>query len=525
MKKNYGESLAFHLVGLLVVTLMVASFGNHFNPDGDAFVFSRVLLLLGISALGHFLVLLKGRVNELPLVAFYLVDVPIVFVLVRESGASTSPFLVLYPLLSLAGSVGFRQVYAFGYLAFVLGFHLFSVGFGPTMVGNAMATMATSVLGMYLVKALRTSDAALEVSEGQRRRLENLQRAILANIPSGLISVDSQGRIIQINSVGLKILGVAEDTILFKPLKALLPALSEQVLKLNTLVPSINQFANENERASLKYQSPQGVELHLGFSVARLQDPLDQSVLGSLVVFQDLTHILKMEDDLRLSEKLAAVGKLAAGIAHEIRNPLAGISGSAQLLMGASDLGSEDKTLLAIIQRESVRLDGLITEFLEYVRPAKAKMERVDLLKIVEHVVAQMKVHSKWKAAPAELKINNLAHPQTEVWAKGDANKITQVLINLLINSAQAGSQKIEVRISDNPPLVEVADDGSGISVDHQKRLFEPFFTTKESGTGLGLAVCYRVLEAMEAKIEVRSPVVSGHGTSFKVNFKNDFAA
>jgi len=527
-QKTLPNSLLLHLGALCLLTILVSIFSSSLSIDQDIGDFSRVFLLLAASGVGHFLTFIRKEVNLFTLFLFFLVDLPITFVLVRETGGSASPFLVIYPLLSLAGSILFNQKMGIGYLAFVILFQSFSVGFVAGMIGNVLASVATAVLGFYLVIALRKSDAALVVSEGQRRRLENLQRAILANMPSGLISVDSQGRVIQVNGVGLKILELSESDVLYKPLRGIMPLLSDQVVKLNTLVPSINQFSgqlNDLERPTVRFSTPSGRELQLGFSVSRLQDPVDKSILGSLVVFQDLTKIARMEEDLRMSEKLAAIGKLAAGIAHEIRNPLAGISGSAQLLMGANEMNDEDKKLLQIIQRESGRLDSLITEFLEYVKPPRAKMERIDLLKISEHVMEQMRVHSKWRGTKANLSIKNLAAPKTEVWALGDGNKITQVLINLVINSAQAGSQNIEVRVSDQSPSIEVSDDGSGITAENQKRIFEPFFTTKESGTGLGLAVSYRALEAMQAKVEVRSPSLEGRGTLFRLQFKSENAA
>jgi two-component system, NtrC family, sensor histidine kinase PilS len=522
--KSFLEALVYHLIALLVIGIVVGGFGANLSPDSEISDLRQIFLLLGLTALGHLLAILFSSIDEATLLIFFLVDAPIVFVLVRATGASASPFLVLYPLLSLSGTVALRPAFSLFNLALVLGFHVFSVGFGPQMIGNAMATIATSVLGFYLVKALRKSDAALEVSEDQRLRLENLQRAILANMPSGLLSVDSQGQVIQVNAVGVKILGMNENDILYKPLKTLIPELGDQVVKLNTLVPAINQFAYEKDRPSVKYLLPTGELLQLGFSVARLLDPKDKSILGSLVVFQDLTHVIKMEQDLRLSEKLAAVGKLAAGIAHEIRNPLAGISGSAQLLLGSDELSDEDKKLLQIIQRESTSLDSLITEFLEYVRPAKAKMENIDLLQIAENVIQQMKVHSKVQGSRCAISIKNMASSLTTLPAKGDANKITQVLINLVINSVQAGARAIEVRVSADPPSIEVRDDGSGISPENQRRIFEPFFTTKESGTGLGLAVSYRALEAMDAKIVVESPLDSGRGTAIRVHFRKDAA-
>jgi two-component system sensor histidine kinase PilS (NtrC family) len=293
-----------------------------------------------------------------------------------------------------------------------------------------------------------------------------------------------------------------------------------QIYKLNTLVPELFDLETSLDRPMVKFARGDGEELQLGYSVTRLSDPEDQSTLGSLVVFQDLTKIAKMEESLRMSEKLAAVGKLAAGIAHEIRNPLAGISGSAQLLRGSEHLDDEDKRLLAIIQRESLRLDALITEFLEYVRPQKPKFEEVHLNEVVREVIEGLQVNPKWNAEGCKLLFGSETNEPFVV--KGDRNKITQALINFVLNSGQAGARRVEIRIDPDAHL-HVVDDGHGISPEHQARLFEPFFTTKEAGTGLGLATSYRALEAMEARISVRSPVpdfCDQGGTMVSVQFK-----
>jgi two-component system sensor histidine kinase PilS (NtrC family) len=506
-EKSYLEILNYHALGSLLLLFSAAAFSDRLVALEELHSFNRVFLLFVFVGLGHLLLAFTKKLTEASLIGIFLADLPIVLLLVKSTGASTSPFLVLYPILSLMGSIGFSRRYAILHLLAVLSFQTFSVGFGPAMVGNGLATITTSILGMYLATALQTTDEKLSVSEGQRLRLENLQRAILANIPSGLMSVDSQGRIIQINAVGVRILGFSEAEILMNPLKQLLPQLDEQVYKLNTLIPAINKLQSDRDRTTIRYRTPKGEFLQLGFSVARLLDPQDNSILGSLVVFQDLTEIIRLEESLRTTEKLAAVGKLAAGIAHEIRNPLAGISGSAQMLSSLTNLGEEDQKLLAIIQRESNRLDGLITEFLEYVRPARAKMEVIDLNQIAHNVVESLKVSSKWKGLKTTVEIKNLAPDKPEVRVSGDANKVTQVLINLILNSGQAGASEVQLLLNPSQSCLEVRDNGSGISAEHQKRLFEPFFTTKEGGTGLGLATCYRVMESMSGRIEVFSPL------------------
>ncbi|MBS1984904.1 MAG: PAS domain S-box protein [Bdellovibrionales bacterium] len=507
-------------IAYLLIISILSLFAGHIFFEGSGYEASDIFLLVAIVAVGQALVVF-GRDLHSPLYALFLADSAVAMALVRASGSSSSPFLVLFPIISLGGSILFNAPFALVLAALNVVFMSLAVGFGVAILGNGAAIVATTCLGLYLMRALRRSDIALNVSEDARRRLENLQKAILANIPSGLMSVDSQGRIIQINRVGVRILNVAESDVLNRSLRDVLPGVHEQIHRLNTLVPLLEFQESSPDRPTVRYRrKDSGEELQLGYSVARLTDPDDKEVLGSLVVFQDLTAIIKLEESLRLSEKLAAVGKLAAGIAHEIRNPLAGISGSAQLLGSLSDLGEDDRKLLTIIQRESARLDSLITEFLEYVRPPTPKLEAVELNDVVSRLIESLKVNSKWQQLSCEITLKNLGSEST--LARGDVNKITQVLMNLALNSGQAGAHRAEITVGPGP-VVELRDDGSGIPLELQARIFEPFFTTKEKGTGLGLAVSYRVLESMEAKVQVVSPLpdfAAKGGTMIRIEFK-----
>jgi two-component system, NtrC family, sensor histidine kinase PilS len=477
--------------------------------DGSPFKASQIFFIASIITLGQFLCL-YFPLHASSLLALFFCDAALFTILVRVSGASSSPFLVLFPILSALGPIVFRDRMAFALMAGGLLFSGMALGWGIGIAGTWISILAVGALSYYLARLLQRSDTALLKSEVARRRLENLQKVILANIPSGLVSIDSEGRVIQLNQVGQRILNVREEKTLHRPIGDLVPGLN---LGAAQTYPGL-----ERSREVVDYLSPEGSLLKLGYSLARLKDPDDQSIIGTLFVFQDLTHVLKMEEDLRTSEKLAAIGKLAAGIAHEIRNPLAGISGSAQLLSGSSALHDEDKQLLTIIQRESTRLDALITEFLEYVRPQQMDLKPVDLVEIAQQCFESLKVSEKWKLLNCQL---TLEAPNVAVKVRGEPNKITQALLNLILNAGQAGASRVLVTIGSDG-ILEVRDNGSGISPEHQRRLFEPFFTTKDKGTGLGLAVSYKLIEAMDARIDVVSPAADfceKGGSIFRIKF------
>ncbi|MEO5668671.1 MAG: ATP-binding protein [Bdellovibrionota bacterium] len=501
--------LGFRGLFYVLFLLLLGWIAPHIVLDGAPFRESQIFLIGAVITLGQFLSLFVN-VPATSLLGLFFCDAALITVLVRVSGGSASPFLVLFPILSALGPIVFRNRLAFAVMGSGIIFSGLAMGWGLGAIGVWVAIIAVGALSYYLSRLLLRSDVALGQSETARRRLENLQKVILANIPSGLISVDSEGRVIQVNQVGQRILGVREETVLHRPLSDLVPGLSLDAAR--------TQPGYERNREVVEYLSGSGQLVKLGYSLARLKDPDGHDIIGNLFVFQDLTHVLKMEEDLRMSEKLAAVGKLAAGIAHEIRNPLAGISGSAQLLAGSPGLDAEDKQLLNIIQRESTRLDALITEFLEYVRPQKLDLKDVDLLEVTRQCFESLAVNSKWISLTCEMTLEAPSHP---VKVRGEANRITQVLLNFMLNSGQAGAKRVLVKISESG-ILEVVDNGSGISPANRKRLFEPFFTTKDKGTGLGLAVSYKMVEAMGARIEVESPApdfCEKGGSIFRISF------
>ena len=504
-------SRLFFYRGLVYVPLLfvLGTISSHIVLEGARFQASDLFMLASIVTLAQ-LASLFLPLKAHSVLALFFCDAVLVTVLVRVSGTSSSPFLVLFPVLAALGPLTFRSHLSFVLIGICLFFSALAIGWGVSILGNWVAILAVGLLSFYLVKLLMKSEVSLEISESARRRLENLQKVILANIPSGLVSIDSDGSVIQINTVGEKILGVREEEFLRRPLRDLIPGLD--------IDPS-DSIVGARTREVMDYLSPKNSILKLGYSTAKLEDPDDNHILGTLLVFQDLTAVIKMEHELRMSEKLAAVGKLAAGIAHEIRNPLAGISGSAQLLMGATSMNEEDSQLLRIIQRESTRLDGLITEFLEYVRPQDMELKAINIAGIAKEVSESVKVNSKWVEMGTQLE---LIVDDDEILADGDANKMIQVLMNLIINAGQSGAQNVQVQVSKDA-WIEVRDNGSGIPIENQSRLFEPFFTTKEKGTGLGLAISYRVIEAMGGTVDVISPAsefCENGGSIFKVRFR-----
>lgn len=236
----------------------------------------------------------------------------------------------------------------------------------------------------------------------------------------------------------------------------------------------------------------------------------------SLLLIKDVTEVRQLENQLKQNEKLAAVGQLAAGIAHEIRNPLAGISGSIQMLV-QDNLEAEQKKLMNIVLKEIDRLNNLITEFLDYAKPEKRPDQPVQLKNLVEEIVVALKSH---KEAPPQLQWKLDLNAESVL---GFSEKLRQAFLNILINAIQALKAvenpviSISLRQDAQSVILSIQDNGSGISPQTQKKMFEPFHTTKAKGTGLGLAITHKILESHSALIIVNSEL--NKGTEFKIKF------
>jgi two-component system sensor histidine kinase PilS (NtrC family) len=292
------------------------------------------------------------------------------------------------------------------------------------------------------------------------------------------------------------------------------------------LVPAADRFVRADEsapapirRSEIPLRRPDGRILHLGVSVSPYVDHIGRDA-GTIVIVQDLTQLRSMEEAVKTSERLAAIGEVAAGLAHELRNPLAALSGSIELLRKRS-LAKDDvngQRLMDIVLRETERLDGLVSDFLGYARPAPPHVEPVDLDRLVEDTLAVFR--NDVALGHTHGLVANLRGGGRRV--RVDVGQIKQVLWNLLINALQAMPEGGAIRVSTRPRageegalVIEVEDDGPGIQPADMRRIFEPFFTTKEGGTGLGLATVYRIVEAHGGRIDVHS--AWGHGATFQI--------
>jgi two-component system sensor histidine kinase PilS (NtrC family) len=308
------------------------------------------------------------------------------------------------------------------------------------------------------------------------------------------------------------------------------------------MVERVHEMIEETRRKTpasfLQYQRyetlfthPEGRKIYLGFSISPLTGP-DGSLMGHTLIFQDITKFKEMEEEMVRYDKMAAIGQLAAGMAHEIRNPLASLCGSIQMLRSELVLDPANDRLMHIILRESERLNSLITDFLLFAQPPKINKSVTNIKHIIEETI--------------DLFLNSPDyHDGIQIQGPGncedlqvmmDPDQMKQVLWNLFINAAQAmtagGSLNIELEKRANglllhsPPgpgseapktwvKVSISDSGNGIPPHEKEKIFEPFYTTKDQGTGLGLSIVHKIVENHRGTITVESEV--GKGSTFVI--------
>jgi two-component system sensor histidine kinase PilS (NtrC family) len=441
-------------------------------------------------------------------------------------------FILLYPISVLSGSIllprygGLALAGAASFLyAAVLGLvrsgrvpvsGLYDVPFMPIqhlvysvfVVGVGCATVA--LIGSYLSQSLHSAGERLEEAAEQVADLRELNEVIVNSIQSGLLTADESGRIVHLNIFGEGILGARNVDVRGRPLKEVF---GSDVLEPSTL--RVRAASRGLARLEIVYRRPDGPAVDLGISVSRLET-LDPAGGGFLLVFQNLTDVKRLETEVRMKEKLAAVGEMAAQLAHEIRNPLGSISGSAQVLMGEPNMSSEQAQLLAIITRESRRLSDTLNQFLFQARPAPTRPGPIDLAPVIAEAVTLLR--NAPEVGPAH-RVEFEAQEGPHV-CMADRDQLLQVFWNLVRNGLEAmpagGRLRVRLARRENEVVLSVEDDGAGISSDEQPRIFEPFHSGAGLGTGLGLAIVYRIVQQHQGDIRVRS--WRGKGTAVEVH-------
>jgi two-component system sensor histidine kinase PilS (NtrC family) len=352
-----------------------------------------------------------------------------------------------------------------------------------------------AILSSYLNTQLLTSVS-------QIGSLKTLNENIVRSLSSGLLTVDQDGYVLFANPTALELLGRVGGV---------------DGLHCEELIPGLRAHLDDSggfrNRFDLDVQrSSDNRQICLQLTCSPLLDE-EGSFLGHIVNYQDVTEVREMERVLRRTERLTALGTLAASVAHEVRNPLAAISGCAELL-DAEALSEEDQRLVKVIRRESARLADIVNELLDYTRPRKLQRSKLDLSRALTELADSL------RADPSHDEIELiLSVPPEPVEVELDLAQLTQVLWNLVRNGVQAmagrGRLELGLQAAGERVRLSVRDFGHGIPVEDLDRIFEPFFSTTQGGTGIGLALVQRIVEEHGGEIEVFSSV--GEGTRFVI--------
>ncbi len=358
-----------------------------------------------------------------------------------------------------------------------------------------------------MTEQLRIAKDSLDVSASQFKRLSDLHTGIVRSVPSGIITTDESDRITYVNASGTILLVKALSELVSLPLREVFPVISEELEK-----------NGKRKNTYLTIKEIDGEQVHLELTVSELRTG-DDSQSGHVVVFQDVTQLKKMEERVKASERQAAIVRLAAGMAHEIRNPLAALRGASELLSTKTGTGAaNDRRLLDIVIRESDRLNALLGDFLLTVSPKQQKKETVEFSGLVQDIVD---LFSKTPQLGGDVSLETLLSKGVEV--EGDAARLKQVVWNLLTNALEATLDGGTIRVildrdwELGEATLTIHDTGGGIPHGMRDRIFEPFATTKEKGTGLGLSVVLSIVEAHDGTLEVESEPESG--TSISIRF------
>lgn len=365
---------------------------------------------------------------------------------------------------------------------------------------NLIGYYLTVIIIGYLLELAAEKEKELRDKSIDYEELQRLNALTVENLDSGLLTITPDLHIRVFNRYAEILTGTSRTTVYDLPIREVFPALA-----------GIEWAENDGARGEFVYQRSDGESLMLGYYTLPFADSMGNQA-GIIVNFKDLTAIKKMEEALKNADRMAALGGLSARMAHEIRNPLAAMSGSVQLLAEHGSIVESDKRLLDIVLRESERLNDIISEFLAYAKPAVPKMEALNLKELAEDMRLLTASDKRFEGIAV---VNEIP---AELVLQADANQIRQVLLNLLHNAAEAmaGQVGAMIRIAGKKRGVEpfavlsVTDNGPGIAPVIAAGLFEPFSTTKPQGTGLGLAISYRIIEAHGGSIVCESPRQGG---------------
>jgi len=533
LERTVGSKLGWMIAGRLVTALLLSVVGTLWTGQASQSINKSLGLLTIVACLTIcYALLFRLSRNILIQARFQLaIDVLLVTWLVWNSNVIQSPYVALYIVIIAVSSLflGPREAVvtsvgcAVAFTACALEITgLMSETDPSRLVGGSVsqtiqwvglfdvAFFVVGLLSARLAERQSRSDVRLAAATQSLANLRALHERIVASIRSGLVTTDLEGRIFTFNVAAQEITHYPEATIRGQDASILFTDLKEHVAQ--TL--SALEKGDTSPRFETSCLTSEGMRLRLGYSIAPLSTEAGETT-GMVITFQDLTQVRSLEETSRRQDRLAAIGRMAASIAHEIRNPLAAMRGSIQMLRSEMNSDPAQTELMEIILRESDRLNRIITDFLSYARPRSLIQARVDVGDLLHQTFALMR-HSPEIGANQSI-IEEL--PDDALYAEADEGQLKQVFWNLARNALQAmpqgGTLRATLEKNHHERLrITFTDTGRGMSPEQVEHLFEPFSSTT-GGTGLGLSIVYQIIRDHGGTINVRSLV--GQGTTITV--------
>jgi two-component system, NtrC family, sensor histidine kinase PilS len=533
--RTAGSKLGWLIAGRLITALLLSVFGILWTNSAESQQsINKSLVLLTIVAcltIAYALIFRLSK-NILAQARFQLaVDVLLVTWLVWNFAVIQSPYIALYIVIiaiaslflgprgalitSVACAVAFTAcaLAITGILGPTSSINLVGGSLSQTVQWVGFFDVAFFVVGLLsarLAERQSRSDVRLQAAKQSLADLRALHERIVASIRSGLVTTDLAGRIYTFNATAEEITGYRESAIRGEDASMLFGDLQEQIAE----SVSALERGGTSPRFETSCTTAEGMHLRLGFSISPLSSEAGETT-GMVITFQDLTQVRTLEETSRRQDRLAAIGRMAASIAHEIRNPLAAMRGSIQMLRSEMDNDSSQAELMEIILRESDRLNRIITDFLNYARPRSLTQARVDVGNLLHQTFALLR-HSP-EIGPNQTISEVL--PAEPIFAEADEGQLKQVFWNLARNALQAmpqgGTLNATLELNSHNRLrIAFSDTGRGMSPDQVEHLFEPFSSTT-GGTGLGLSIVYQIIRDHGGTINVRSR--EGQGTTITI--------
>src|ERR1700689_4996227 len=482
------------------------------------------MVLWSVFSLFFLLLVSVWTEHRLQAILQVLADLAMVTLVVHVTGGIDSSLNFLYPLVIVVACMLLPRVW--GYLSAALAFILFGTileldyylvvpsystshpklkALQVVIFVNLFAYFAIAYLAGLLMSKLRQVDVQLKDASGALENLQALHENIVQSMSGGVITTGLDGRITLVNRAAQQLLEISEAELRGRSVADLFQ-------------DPLPHFGGGRADAEVRYVAVNGFRKTFRVLVSALNVSA-RGDLGFVYSFDDLTEIRRLEREVRMQDRLAAVGRLAAAIAHEIRNPLTSIAGSVSMLSDAPSLNEDHRRLLDIVTRESQRLNSIITDFLAYSRTKQYHFDRVDLVQSVEDTLTLM--DHRMTAEKTGITIGRrFAEPHA--WTIADGDKLKQVFWNLCENAVRAmkdgGTLTAAVESLGDDWQVSFIDTGTGMTPQQIEKIFEPFQSNFEGGTGLGLAIVYQIVEAHEGKVWARSK--PGQGTTFVLRLR-----